>query len=81
MCRFSLFLLAILSSASTIAQNGIIKGRILDAANNQGVPFANVSVDGTELGVSSDLDGNYLFEGMEPGTYNITASFFRLQNP
>jgi hypothetical protein len=47
----------------------------LDAANNQGVPFANVSVDGTELGVSSDLDGNYLFEGMEPGTYNITASF------
>lgn len=75
MSRFSLFILAILSTATTIAQNGIIKGRILDATNNQSVPFANVSVDGTELGVSSDIDGNYIFEGMEPGTYNISASF------
>jgi hypothetical protein len=68
-------LTAILSLAvfQIIAQTGIIKGRVSDALNNESIPFAVVSIEGTSLIAETDLDGNYKFEGISPGLYNLTA--------
>ncbi|MFT4595564.1 MAG: hypothetical protein ACI85G_001497, partial [Psychroserpens sp.] len=41
---FSVFLLF---SLQTIAQTGIIQGRIGDATSNDAIPFANVFIQGT----------------------------------
>lgn len=68
-------LLLMFVSFVTFAQNGTIKGKIVEAANNQPVPFANVVIVGSTTGVSSDLDGNYEITGLEPGTYDISVSF------
>lgn len=57
------------------AQNGIIKGKVLEANNNQPIPFANVIIDNTDIGVVTDIDGNYELSNLEPGLYNLTASF------
>jgi hypothetical protein len=56
------------------SQQGTIKGRIFDESNNEPVPFANIIVFGTQIGSSSDLDGNFIFTGLEPGYVRLAAS-------
>ena len=58
-----------------LAQTGIIKGSIVNSINNEPVEFASVLVLDTDIGVSSDIDGNYEITGLEPGLYNVRASF------
>jgi outer membrane receptor for ferrienterochelin and colicin len=69
---FSVFLLF---SLQTIAQTGIIQGRIGDATSNDAIPFANVFIQGTTIGASSDLDGNFKITNLTPGLYNVEVSF------
>lgn len=69
-----LLALALLSSSTIFAQKGIIKGRVYDEINNEPLPFANVVIEGTTIGTTTDIDGNYSLE-VKPGLYNVTASF------
>ncbi|MCF8276262.1 MAG: TonB-dependent receptor [Flavobacteriales bacterium] len=57
------------------AQTGIVSGRIADAKNNEPIPFANVVIQGTTIGASSDLDGKYEIKNITPGLYNVEVSF------
>jgi hypothetical protein len=57
------------------SQSGIIKGAVVDATNNEPIPFANIYIENTKSGISSDLDGNYIIKNLKPGLYNITCSF------
>lgn len=57
------------------AQNGSVKGKIADAINNEPIPFANVLVEGTNIGSTSDLDGNFTITGLEPGFINLRVSY------
>lgn len=72
--KILIILLALLPGLS-FAQNGIIKGRVFDQANNEGVPFANVVILGTTIGSTSDLDGNFIITGVEPGFINLQVSY------
>ena len=69
------FLFLSFFSLNTWAQTGIIKGKVVEAANNQSIPFANVVIEGTTVGVVTDIDGNFEFTDLEPGLYNVSASF------
>ena len=71
----SLATILILTTNSVSSQSGVIKGSVVDAINNEAIPFANVFIENTKTGVSSDLDGNYIIENLKPGLYNITCSF------
>ncbi|MDC1221235.1 TonB-dependent receptor [Salibacteraceae bacterium] len=55
-------------------ENGAIKGRVFDPITNEGVPFANVVIQGTSIGAVTDFDGNYEITGISPGLYNLSAS-------
>ncbi|GIK70952.1 MAG: collagen-binding protein [Bacteroidota bacterium] len=57
------------------SQNAVIKGRISDAVNNEPIPYANIVVQGTEKGASSDIDGNFVISNLIPGLYTLQASF------
>jgi hypothetical protein len=57
-----------------LSQQGTVKGRIYDESNNEPVPFANIIIFGTTIGSSSDLDGNYIFTGLEPGYIQLAVS-------
>lgn len=57
------------------AQTGVLKGKITNQYTNEPIGFANVLIEGTNFGTTSDFDGNYEIENVPPGTYDITASF------
>lgn len=56
-------------------QNGVIKGRVFDELTNEPIPFVNVALQNSTYGAASDMDGNYEIRGIEPGLYNVQASF------
>lgn len=59
---------------SAIAQTGSIAGKITDEINNQPIPFANIIIEGTSKGATTDIDGNYLIENIEPGFIRLEIS-------
>ncbi len=57
-----------------MAQTGTIRGRIYDEATNEGLPFVNLVIDGTNIGSTTDLDGEFSFTGVEPGFIRLRVS-------
>ncbi|MEY3398067.1 MAG: hypothetical protein RL220_661 [Bacteroidota bacterium] len=72
--KFLNLLTALLFSVSVFSQSGLITGRVLDDDSGEPIPFALVAIQGTALNTSADLDGNFRFEKLNPGFYNIEAS-------
>ncbi len=67
--------LFILFTSSSFAQSGIITGRVFNEKNNEAVPFANVVIQGTTQGVTTDIDGKYRIEKLSPALYNLEVTF------
>ena len=79
MKRYSLVLVVLLFVMQAFAQKGSIKGRVYDAKTNQALEFASILVQGTSIGSTSDLDGNYIFTGIEPGFKRLVISLVGYQ--
>ncbi len=60
--------------AESFAQQGTIRGRVYDEANNEGLPFVNLVIEGTNIGSTTDFDGNFIFTGIEPGFVRLRVS-------
>lgn len=56
-------------------QTGIIAGTVVDSTNGEALPGVNVSIVGTQRGAATDLEGRYRITELEPGTYDVRASF------
>lgn len=69
-----LIIICIFSLQLVQAQTGKVSGKIIDSEFNDVLAFANVLVEGTQKGATSDFDGNYSLD-LEPGTYTIVFSF------
>jgi hypothetical protein len=79
MKRFELaiFILMILISQKVPGQQkgqGVIEGRVAEAASNNPVPFANVVIYGTNIGTLTDDNGNFSFRNIEPGYIKIAVT-------
>ena len=57
-----------------MAQNGTVRGDLIDDSNGEAIIFANVIVAETGNGVSTDLDGKFSVE-LPVGTYTFTVSY------
>ncbi|KAF0238479.1 MAG: TonB-dependent receptor [Prolixibacteraceae bacterium] len=75
MKTFKIFLIIILIPFIGLAQRASLKGRIVDAVSNEPLPFVNIIVSGTTIGTTTDLDGNFVFNGLTPGFIRLEASF------
>lgn len=51
-----------------------VSGKVLDINSGETLAGVVVSVEGTDLKVYTDLDGNFTINGIEPGTYNLILS-------
>ena len=69
-----LFITFILMPVALLGQQGSIEGRVYNAKNNEPVEFATIAIFGTSIGSISDLDGNFLFTGLEPGYVELRVS-------
>lgn len=74
--RIVLFLVLLtLAGLRLPAQNRcVVKGRVYDAASQEGIPFANVLVFGTTLGVAADDEGYFRVENVMPGFVRLEIS-------
>ncbi|PZE15892.1 TonB-dependent receptor [Putridiphycobacter roseus] len=55
------------------SQNGSINGKV--KSGNEIVPYAKVSLMGTNHGVISDMNGNYVITNIAAGQYTLVATF------
>ena len=58
-----------------LSQNVKVYGTITNALNNDPIPFANIVVEGTMIGTTSDIDGNYEILNLQAGAYNFKCSY------
>lgn len=75
-------LLFILLPCLMMAQTSL-QGKIVDVDSKEAIIFCNVALykNGVlMIGVESDLDGNYSFSNIDPGTYDIEASYVGYQS-
>ncbi len=58
-----------------LAQNGVIKGKVFNKVSNEPIPFASIRIQGSSGGASADENGIYEIKNLQPGQYNLEASF------
>lgn len=76
MKTYLLFAFSLFTLMLSAQQNGSIVGKLTDKElNNEPLPFANVLIQGTTKGTTSDFDGLFQIEDVEPGTYTLVFSF------
>ncbi|MBL7809543.1 MAG: TonB-dependent receptor, partial [Saprospiraceae bacterium] len=70
-----LFLLTFLSAVLTAQNTGIITGSVRDKLTQEALIGAAIRLEGTNLGVVTDVDGNFRLSGIPPKSYNVVASY------
>lgn len=50
-----------------------ISGKIVDTVTGEALTGVKVEIPGTKLCTYSDFDGNFSFDNLNPGTYNIST--------
>jgi hypothetical protein len=56
-------------------QTGSITGLVKEKNTGETVPVANVVIEGTNTGTSTDFDGKFELKGLNEGSYNVQISF------
>ncbi|MES2629195.1 MAG: TonB-dependent receptor [Bacteroidota bacterium] len=78
--KIYLLFLTVLAALPVLAQpgSGSVKGKLTDQSNGEAMPFANVVAKRNGVvvsGAQTDFDGGYFIKPLEPGSYDIEASF------
>lgn len=67
---------------SQLLPTGVVKGKIIDEENGEGLPFANVFIElefGEKIGTTTDLEGAYEFKA-QVGEHNLQVSYLGYDN-
>ena len=59
---------------------GKISGVIIDKGSKEPISEANIYLEGTELGASTDRDGYYIILNVPPGKYTLVAQYLGYQS-
>jgi TonB-dependent receptor len=77
--KLFIFIVLALTNAQIAFSQGIskggLKGRIIAADDKEGLPSANITVEGTKTGVAADLNGYYILKNIPSGKVKLTVSF------
>jgi len=77
MRRCMAVILAVTLMAGTLSaqQTGALAGRVTDAQSQKPLESANVRIEGSSIGTSTDEDGTFRLEGIPSGNVNLIVSF------
>ncbi len=70
-----LFISFIAFSNVVSSQSVKVYGSISNTLNNEPIPFANIIIEGTTIGATSDINGNYEILSLNAGAYNFKCSY------
>ncbi len=71
--------LSVLSALTALAQTGTLRGVIKDTKTKEAIIGGTVRVDGTQLGASTDVEGNFTIANVPSGTHKIIVSYISYQ--
>lgn len=69
----------LLSAQEITSKTGTIVGHVKDYSTKEAVISATVMVQGTTIGASTDIEGNFVIKNVPIGTYSIRASALGFQ--
>ena len=72
--------IALLLPSLMMAQNGTIKGKILDKSTKQALPGVVVQISGTALATTSDTLGQFVLSTVPEGAYSLVLSMIGYVN-
>lgn len=52
-----------------------LSGTVIDFSSGEALTGVEVTVEGTDIKVYTDFDGNFEIDNVQPGSYNIIASY------
>ncbi|WP_417236291.1 TonB-dependent receptor domain-containing protein [Bizionia paragorgiae] len=75
--KHGLLLITLFISSLAFSQTtGSISGKVTDKEyNDEPLPMVNIMLENTTKGTSSDFDGLFKLEAIEPGSYKVSFSF------
>jgi len=80
MKKYFLLLTAILTVGFAVAQGSIaITGTVTSKNSNETIVGATITVQNSNIGAATDLDGTFVIKGLTPGLYNVQCSFVGYQ--
>jgi iron complex outermembrane receptor protein len=56
------------------AEPGVLKGRVVDKTDGEGVVGASVVIPGTTIGTSTDINGNFVLRNVPPSAQKVSVS-------
>lgn len=71
---FLIILLFLAMGSPVLAQNGLLKGKVVDKISGEAIPFANLLLENTKIGTTTDFEGNFRIENIKPGIYTLICS-------
>ena len=57
------------------AENGSITGKVIDKSTKEALPGVNILIVGTNIGTSTNLNGEFIIDNLNAGIYAVQASF------
>lgn len=52
-----------------------LSGQVVDIISGEALAGVEIKIEGTDLKVYTDFDGNFIFQDVKPGKYNIITSY------
>ncbi|MCA4898820.1 MAG: carboxypeptidase-like regulatory domain-containing protein [Bacteroidota bacterium] len=75
MKNFYVLAFLLVASVNGWAQLGTISGTVVDLKTKEPIIGGNVVIQGTTVGSSTDVEGNYVINSVKPGTYTLVVSY------
>lgn len=73
--RTTLSLLLLFVSSALFAQGNLLRGFVYEKDGGAAIPFANILVEGTQIGGTTNLDGYFQLSEVPQGMQQVTVSF------
>ena len=72
----TILLISFIAFSNVVSSQSVkVYGTISNTLNNEPIPFANIIIEGTTIGATSDIDGNYEILNLNAGAYNFKCSY------
>lgn len=69
------FVALLLLPVLLVAQDGKLRGKVTDKESGEALIGANVTVEGTNLGAATDVNGEYVILSVPPGIFTVKVTY------
>lgn len=73
--KLALILALALQAFNVYAQNGSLRGEVIDAKTGEAIIGVTVRLENTSLGAITNLEGKYFITNIPPKSYNVNAAY------